>query len=144
MKRPITFAPSYGITKDGKLWHNNRPVPPSNHKAKFGLQHLVVWIGETRHYVWRLLTEHWYENTWILPRDGNLLDWRSENTFQLKQLTLSSITERRDPELVFFIWQTYQRDLVPCWNMAEKTGLVSHSVDEYRILVKDILVASVR
>lgn len=144
MKRPITFAPSYGITKDGKLWNNNRLVPPSNHKAKFGLQHLVVWIGETRHYVWRLLTACFYDNAVILPRDGNLLDWRADNVFPLKQATATSITLKQDPELIFYIWQKYQRDQVPCWDLAEQTGLNSHSIEEYRTLIKDVLIASIR
>ena len=145
LTRSIPNAPQYTITRSGQVRHiSNRAkdIPPVTHQAKYGLVHQCVFINDSRHYVWRLLRDIWYDGNLILARNGSLLNWDVENTFPL--IRVSPFTTRLDADEIQLIWNQYQYHGTPCWNMGEKSGLLYYSADEYKTCIRDILWNSVR
>lgn len=145
--RTIPFAMEYTITRSGEVRHESnrhKPVPPSVHEGRFGMRHLQVELAGEPYYVWKLLSYVWYDRKIILTRDGGLLRWSHDEVFVLDSVTRGSETAVTDFEEIQYVWFLYQQKKASCWEIAEKSKLLSHSIEDYRNLIKDILIASVR
>lgn len=149
--RMIPFAPDYTITRAGEIRHESnrhKPVPHSVHQGKYGMKHLRVEIDGEQIYVWKILSLVWYDSKLMLNRDGGLLRWAPEDTFTLHELNYVTASKSPTPvidrEEIQYIWYLYQQKKAACWQMAEKTNLMSHGFDDYKAIIKDILIASVR
>lgn len=144
MNRIIPFAPSYTIDRGGEVRSSSKRekvVCNGTHRGRFGMTHLTVTLDEQRLYVWKLLSMVWFDGSLPLNRSGSLLRFDTDETFVFKIKPSSDFT---DPEEILLIWHTYQSEKVPTWNLGEKGGLLIYSVDQYKRLITDILIASVR
>lgn len=140
-KRTITWAPSLSIDRNGTVWESHKRFPTTKTLSKHGVKMLAVIIDDREFPVWKLLTHIWYENRLILPRDGNAMNCHADNTIDLKKVSHSMNIS--DPDEILKIWVTYCSG-VPCWQLAEKTGIHVYSRDEFYGLIRDILIAGIR
>lgn len=142
MKRTVPSFPQYTITKSGKIWRKQEAVVPLTHKDHHNLNHLAVRLNDSRQFVWKLLSETWYDGALILTRDGGLLNWDEDNTFRMKDC--DEAINMFGVSRIQLIWWHYQHERIPCVSMSRETGLSVYSVDEYRSLIEKILISSVR
>lgn len=144
MKRSIPFAPQYRVSKSGEVWFSKTRIYPRSHKSRFNLEHLVVDIDGQREFIWQVLANIWYDGNLPLCRDGGLLRWDEDNVFVLNLDKLSAPAKSFDVEEIQLVWHRYQKEKVWCFNMGEKAGLLGFCTDQYRALITDILIASVK
>jgi len=147
-KRVIPFAPEFTIDRDGTVWLGHSRVPTTSVKSPKGVDCLAVRLNEesTRPVsVWRILSQVWYENKLILPRDGNAMSWIADNVVVVPGVSGSAeIPGIRDPDEILLVIVKYFREDVGCWQMAEKSGLVFYSRDQFASLIRDVLSAGIR
>lgn len=144
MKRIIPFAPQYSITRSGRVWQNRNSVPPFTQDGTYGLKHLCVRINEERHFIWRILSQVWYDNGLILTRDGGYLNWSEDNVFVVRIPEKSKWFDASKVGEIQWVWWCYQHERIWCHSMGERSGLLVYSVDEYKELIRAILISSVK
>lgn len=158
MKRPIPFLPEYDIDRDGRVWRGQKQVYPVSHIGKFRLYQIAVNLSagvsadgtETveRHYVWKLLSATWYDGELPLNREGGVLHYSPETTFSIDSSQFAPLFERArisfSPEDVQFLWYLYQDQKTPCFRLAEVSGLINLTVEDFRTIITECLKESVR
>lgn len=143
-KREVTWAPGVSIDRNGTVWRGHVRVPTTYVNTKQGLKQLAVDLVDRRVPVWRMLSGIWYDNAMLVPRDGNAMDWRTDNTVVLKAVTSTNNSPGiSDPEEILIVWSRYCAG-ASCWQLAEKTGLHIYSQQQFHNLVRDILIAGIR
>ena len=141
-RRSIIEFPGYAITQDGFISRDNLPISATTKRSSKGINVLAVEIEGSKVPVWVLLSRYWYNRALLLPRDGNFLNWTSANT-----IVMSSVSAKHgfsDPEEIQMIWFQYQRRVISCAMMGQVTGIVNKKEQDFRSLIADILMASIR
>jgi hypothetical protein len=143
LKRTIPFAMQYQIDRDGNVidTETRKKLPHATVNSRYGLVYLSCWFEGQHQIIWRLMSSAFYDGRVILPRDGNFLNWKAENTVILETVSSKRITEVLE---IHAVWYWYQKCGVPCRNIAEQSGLIRYGEQDFRSLVKDILVAGIR
>ena len=143
-KREIgAWAPGLTIDKNGAIWTGHIRVQTVTTESRFGVAILSVDIGDKRYDVWKILSQAWYDGAVLLTRTGTMLSFKADQTIALKSVTRSSTKVISDPDEIQLAWQKYNQG-ISCWELAEKTGLIFYTRDEFVSLIKDILVAGIR
>lgn len=148
-KREIgAWAPGLTIDKNGRIWKGHMSIYTVTTQSRFGVSIASVDIGSPesgykRYDVWKILSQAWYEGAVLLTRTGNMLCFNSDQTIAIKSVTRASTKVISDPDEIQLVWQKYNEG-VSCWELAEKTGLIFYTRDEFVSLIKDILVAGIR
>lgn len=140
-KRTIPFAPQYTVTQEGQVFRGKDRVPPGAKKSVHGVNCLAVRIDGEDMFVWRILSSVFYNDRLILPADGNFLSWKPEKTVILKAVSSDRI---QNPEAIHAVWYHYQHRGIPCARIGEASGLIQFMEDDFRILIRDILIAGIR
>jgi hypothetical protein len=143
-KKPISACPSVSIDRNGVCWRESKRLVTTNQISPKGVKELAVVLNDRLFVVWRLLSNEWYDNAMLLPRDGNTMNYAADNTIALKSVSQCQGRTISDPDEIMKIWVTYERDRVPCWNLSEKTDLHFYTPDEFRSIIGDILSAGIR
>lgn len=163
-KRAIPFAPGFSIDNNGGVWcrggtgggiGGGERLPTTTMRSAKGVECLAVcFTKETEAVVsdgsaqpvmvWRILSQVWYSNKVILPRDGNALNWKMANVIVLGSITnTEAVPAISDIDEILKIWVTYLKDGIGCWQLAEKTGFF-YSRDQFWSLIRDVLVAGIK
>lgn len=144
MRRPLPSHPGHEIDHDGTVWSVSgkkaTKLPHGANTNRLGTVHLTVKIGGREHLIWPLLGRVIHEGGLILPRDGNFLNLRLENTVALRLISSDKIT---DPDEIHLIWRLYCSG-VTCALMAGVSGLIGYWDEDFRNLIKDVLWAGIR
>lgn len=154
-KRAIPFSPGFSIDRNGVVWTgegHHRRVETTSMLSPKGVQVLAVILDaddsggslpvRKTFAVWKLLSQIWYENKIVLPRDGNAMSLISDNVILLGSVSDIAGGAIADMDEILLVWTTYSKG-VGCWNLAEKTRLVRYSRDQFFGLIKDVLVAGI-
>lgn len=137
-KRPIPGTDLH-INRDGVVFRGHKALPTTSKFSRLRVRMLAVEINEMTFFVWELLSWIWYDKKMLLPRDGNFLDCSVDNT-----IVLAPEQGRFTIDEIIRIWYEYERERIGCWQLSEKTGLHGYAVDEFRSLIKEILIAGIR
>ena len=138
-KRPIPST-DMDIDRNGCVWKGHVKVPTTILRSQYGVKQLAIEMHGEPVAVWFLLSVIWYDQCMILPRDGNALNWSADNTIVLRGEWVCHIVQAAE---VLLIWVTYCEG-VPCWQLGEKTGLHQYYEEQFREVIKAILIAGIR
>lgn len=142
LKRSLSIALDHMIDRDGFVYGpDRRKLPHCVMQSAFGMQYLGVELGGERLQVWMLLSVTFYDSVLILPRDGNFLNWRADNTVVLCSLSGGRITAHNE---IHAAWYWYQQHGLACRQIAERSGLIAYGERDFKQLIKDILIAGIR
>jgi hypothetical protein len=142
MRRVIPFALNYEIDQSGNVTKDGVKVPHGVKRSRLGVNCTSVRIDDEDFFIWRVLSDVFYNGKLILPRDANFLSWSPENTMILAKVSSNRIM---GPEEIHAIWWHYQGPAkVTCAAMAEKSGLIRYTESDFRMIIKDILYCGIR
>lgn len=80
----------------------------------------------------------------VLPRDGNAMDYSTKNVIVVGNITFSkNVPGIFDADEVLLVWTKYCQGIT-CVEMSSETKLYGYSIDSFRSLIADILVAGIR
>ena len=147
-RREILWSDGLAIDKEGVVWKGKVREPTTVLRTEHGVKQIatvIVTPEETRIIpIWRLLSFFWYDKQIVLPRDGNAMNYTTKNVIVVGKITTSkSVPGIFDPEEILLIWTKYCQG-VTCVEMSAKTTLYGCSIDSFRSLIGDILLAGIR
>ena len=146
-RKEIVWSDGISIDKQGVCWKGKVRAPTTSVMSQYGVKQIAFsFDGEDKKPIpiWRLLSYLWYDQKIVLPRDGNALDYSTKNTIVVSKLTHSKETPAiTDPEEILLIWTKYCQG-VTCDAMSAETRLFGYSIDSFRSLIGDILLAGIR
>lgn len=123
---------------------HSSPLPLEVRDGKYQKQ-LTVRIGDLWERIDTLLSETFYENAVIVPRDGNLLDLRADNVIPVRRMpTFSSQHKYLDGDRLNWIWTCYEKHRIRVAFLAERTGLVHFYEDDFVKIIRCVLTEGIR
>lgn len=138
------------LDKQGIPYRGSKRTATTSVFSQYGVKQIAVITGTSDSGeivitpIWRLLSHFFYDRKIILPRDGNALDYSTKNVIVVSKLTHSKdVPAITDPDEILLVWVMYCKG-TSCDEMSAATKLIGYSIDQFRSLVSDILVAGVR
>ena len=147
-RRAIIWSNGLTIDKQGVVWNGKVREPTTVLRTEHGVKQIatvIVTQEETRVIpIWKLLSFFWYDKKIVLPRDGNAMDYSTKNVIVVGNITFSkNVPGIFDADEVLLIWARYCQG-VSCFDMSSETKLYGYSIDSFRSLIGDILLAGIR
>lgn len=146
MTRELRRYPGYRISKDGQVFHglHSSPLPLEARDGKYQKQ-LTVRIGDLWERIDVLLSETFYEDAVLVPRDGNLMDLRADNVIPVKRMPqFSSNFKHLDADRMNWIWTCYEKYRIRVAFLAERTGLSHFYPEDFVKIIKAVLTEGIR